>query len=293
MPKLVAMDWNALFAGLNRTIASRAELLSRGATGPALTVAVRRRDLVRLRRDHYALPTAPQDIRQAVRVGGRLTCTSALRHYGIFALDDGFTQIHVCRDMSRLRHPRRRAEPLGDDNRDGITLHWTGLAAPESASEVAVGVVDALVCAVRCQHPWFAVASLDNALFLGVIDKDGVDAVFRRLPASHQHLRALVDGRAESGQESVLRMIVREAGLSYELQVTFDGIGRVDMVVEGRLVLEADSRLAHDGWAKQVRDRSRDLALAERGLMTLRPLYQHILFTPEAVRDAILGLLSS
>ena len=124
-----------------------------------------------------------------------------------------------------------------------------------------------------------------------IASKD-LDAVFRQLPASFHYLRALIDGRAESGQESVLRQIVRDAGLDYELQVSFEGVGRVDMVVAGRLVIEADSKLAHDGWQKQVRDRTRDLALAERRLMSLRPLYQHIMFRPTAVRDAILGLLS-
>jgi hypothetical protein len=291
MPTLVAMNWPRVFAALDRTVASRAELLSAGASAQGLTAAVRRHDLLRLRRDHYALPTTPEPVQRAVRVGGRLTCTSALRQYGVFALDEEVIQIQVSREMSRLRHPRVRSQPLDANNREGITLHWHAVGAAGSASEVAVGLVDALVCAVRCQHPWLAIASLDNALFLGQIDDGGLDAVFRQLPESCQYLRSLVDGRAESGQESVLRQIVREQGLAYELQVVFEGIGRVDMVIEGRLVVEADSRLAHEGWAKQVRDRARDLALARRRLMSLRPLYQHIMFEPALVREAILGLL--
>jgi hypothetical protein len=224
-------------------------------------------------------------------VGGRLTCVSALEHYGVFAVSNGFTQVHVDREMSRLRHPRYRHVSLTRDNRDGVELHWRTLADESSGTEVAVSLADALVCAVRCQHPWHAVGSLDSALFLGRIDVSELDAVFRRLPLSLRHLRGWLNPRAESGQESVLRQIVRETGLSHAVQVDFAGIGRVDMVVEGRLVVEADSRLAHDGWDKQVRDRTRDLALARLRLMSLRPLYQHIMFEQVAVRDAILGLL--
>ena len=293
MRTLVDMSWNHAFDQLDRTVASRAELLAVGASPASLTAAVRHGHLVRLRRDHYALPSTPLSVQYAVRVGGRLTCASALRHYGVFAFDAAFTAVHMHRHMSRMRHPRFRQRPLPHDHRDGVELHWRALADDGGGSEVAVGVIDALVCAVRCQHPWHAVASLDSALFLGLIDSTGLDEVFRHLPQSLHYLRDLVDGRAESGQESVLRMIVREAGLAYELQGSFAGIGRVDMVVEGRLVLEADSRLAHDGWEKQVRDRTRDLALARLQLMSLRPLYQHIMFAPQEVRDAILGLLSA
>lgn len=291
MPTLVAMTWHAAFTRLDRTVASRAELLGLGATGRGLTAAVRYGHLLRLRRDHYALPGIPTPVRHAVRVGGRLACTSALQHYGVFAAPSDFTHVHVGREMSRLRHPHRRRDPLSRENRDGVELHWHELVDEGSSSEIALSLVDALICAVRCQHPWHAIASLDNALFLGRISEDELDVVFRRLPSSLRYLRGRLDARAEAGQESVLRQIVREAGLSFELQVHFAGIGRVDMVVEGRLVVEADSRLAHEGWQRQVRDRTRDLALARQRLMSLRPLYQHIMFEPAAVRDAILGVL--
>jgi very-short-patch-repair endonuclease len=63
------------------------------------------------------------------------------------------------------------------------------------------------------------------------------------------------------------------------------------MLVAGKLVLEADSRLAHDGWEHHVEDRRRDLALAAAGYITLRPTYQHTMHNPQLVRAAILGLL--
>ena len=79
---------------------------------------------------------------------------------------------------------------------------------------------------------------------------------------------------------AVLCCFVRQAGLFCEIQVTSVAIGQVDMVVEKRLVVEADSCLAHCGCEKQVADRTRDLQLAQPELMTLRPLCQHIMFSP-------------
>lgn len=286
------MDWLDVFKTLGVQIASRAQLLAAGATGPSLTAAVRYGHLIRARRDHYALPSIDGTVLQAVRVGGRLGCLSALREMGVYASDDDrFPHFHIERELSRPRSPRRRDERLTIENRDGATLHWGGLLEPAEATEVRVGVLDALAHAVRCQSTWHAIASLDNALFLEMVTEQQLATLFAELPARFQSLLPLIDGRAESGQESVLRGIVRETGYDYEVQAQIPWVGRVDMVVDGRLVLEADSRLAHEGWKKQVRDRTRDLHSGRGGLMTLRPLYQHIMFSPDLVREAIVALL--
>lgn len=285
------MSWNDAFAALAHSVASRAELLSLGATGTSLTAAVRFGHLLRARRDHYVLPSVDKHLLEAVRVGGRLGCVSALHSYGVFAFDATSTHIQLDRDASRLRSPRRRAVPLSAHNRAGAVLHWSA-RNEDHASESCVSLVDALVQAALCQHPWHALASIDNALFLKLIDEGDVADIFARLPDRLHYLRELIDGRSESGQETVLRCIVREAGLAFEIQVTFPRVGRVDMVIEGRLVLEADSKLAHEGWKQQVKDRKRDFELARQGMMSLRLLYELIMYRPAAVLEAINELLA-
>ena len=111
-----------------------------------------------------------------------------------------------------------------------------------------MGVVDALAQTVRCSAPHLALASIENALFLGKVDGAGIADLFAGLGSEHQFLRARIDPRSESGQETVLRTALEDAGLRSEIQVLIPGGGRVDGVVEGRLIWEADSRLAHDGW---------------------------------------------
>ena len=286
------MSWRSAFTNSDAQVLSRAQLLALGATGKTLTAAVRSCDLLRVRRDHYALPDCDPHIIEAVRVGGRLGCLSALADYGIFVVDSRFTHVHLDPVTSRPRSPRNRFDPLSLTNREGVQLHWTGLIDEQDGSECRVGIRDALAQSLGCQSEWESVASFDSALHLGLATRDEVDLVFARAPLRAKAVAGLIDPRAESGPESILRMIVHAAGLRCEPQVSIPGVGRVDLLVEGRLVLEADSRAFHEGWRKQRADRERDLQLARRRYLSLRPISDHILYSAATVREAIEGLLS-
>jgi hypothetical protein len=180
---------------------------------------------------------------------------------------------------------------LTEFNRGGIELHWLPELAEQESEAHRVSLIDALLESLYCQHPWHTLASIDNALHQRLITRDDLDAVFHYAPSRLGVLEPLIDERAESGQETVLRMIVRETGLPYELQVSFPDAGRVDILVAGCLVLEADSRAFHDGWEAHVRDRGRDLVFASMGLASLRPAYQHTMHRPALVKRAIEGLV--
>ena len=286
-------SWQDIFEAYGMPVLHRDELLAAGATGRSLTAAVRYGYLTRLRNGHYCLPGTDPHLQRAVRIGGVLGCVSALESYGVFTYDSSRTHLHLDGNMARLRAPARSRTPLTRHNRAGAVLHWSSaLIDPDSAERHRVGILDALYEALLCQHPWHALASIDNALHLGLVGEGEVRALFARAPQRLAYLEPLVDGRAEAGQETVLRMLVVDLGLPFELQVVFDDVGRVDILVAGCLVLEADSRQAHEGWEPHVRDRGRDLALAARGLASLRPAYQHTMHRPMLVRDAIWGLIN-
>lgn len=287
------MPWNDIFAAVGARIATRDELIGLGITGRALTSAVRCGELVRVRRDRYAPAGTDRRIIEAVRVGGVIACTSALSISGVFAFEARTTHVHLERTVSRPRSPRNGLQPLQHKNRRGVKVHWRRLVEPLAATPERVGLVDALIDAARCQDPRHTVASIDNALFQRLIDGGDITTIFAALPGSLQYLRNLLDGRAESGQESILRLILASASLHYELQVWIPGVGRVDFLVEGILVLEADSRLAHDGWDAHVRDTNRDIACGQLGYLTLRPLYEHTMHHPELVLAAVRGVLAT
>ncbi|MGA7147470.1 MAG: hypothetical protein WBX17_03145 [Microbacterium sp.] len=154
-----------------------------------------------------------------------------------------------------------------------------------------MSVVDALVQAVRCQTPRHAIASLDSALNKRLIDLDDLADVFVALPARFRTLRPLVDGRAQSGPETLVRLMLLSLGCHVELQVRFDGVGFVDIVVDGWLVVECDSKEFHSSWEQQLKDRRRDLALAAAGYPTIRLTAQDILYHPESVQAALKALV--
>lgn len=285
-------SWEDVFTATRLSVMTRAELISCGATGRSLTAAVRFGHLVRSRRDHYCLPELGAHIRRAIRVGGRLSCVSALATYGVFAYDASLTHIHIGRGASRLRAPTERLQQLAPANREGSILHWQPLSTALTGDEYRVGLIDALEQSVLCQESPHAVASIDSALNQRLIHESAVAELFQRLPLKLQYLRELVDGTAEAGQETVLRLIARARGLRCELQPFFAGIGRADILVERRAILEADSRAHHDGWEKHVVDRERDLRFARLGYPSLRPAYQHTMHFPLLVGDAIEGLVS-
>jgi len=284
------------FSSLNEAsdvhrIFSRGELLASGMTSRFITSAVRGNLLVRVRRDHYAAPATDRHTLEAVRVGGRLACVSAAAEIGFFAFDTEFTHLHLAREASRLRSPNNRRVPLALASRNGVELHWWPLIDAADGTKYCVGARDAVAQIIQCQEPRFALAALDTALHERKILPADLAAIFAQVPAKYRDLRARIDARVDAGQETVLRDLLRRAGFRCDIQVTIPGVGRVDVLVEDCVVLEADSRLHHKEWAEHVRDRTRDRLLAARGYLTLRVLYQDIMFNPEGILQAVRELV--
>ncbi|MDZ8201514.1 hypothetical protein RZO50_08300 [Microbacterium sp. SSW1-59] len=249
--------------------------------------------LVRARRDRYLASTAPADLIRAVRVGGRLTCLALLRLLQVFVFTRGGLHVQMSANASRMRSPLDRATPLaGRDTRE-VVLHWVPLLRTLGADDPCVHVVDALAHAVRCQPARHAVATLDSALHRGLVGEAEIAEIFASLPSKYRIVRALLDHRAESGTETLMRLMVRAAGATYDLQVVIDGVGRVDILVDGWLVIECDSEEFHSSWRQQLKDRRRDLALAQRGYATWRVTAAQILYQPQEVAAGLRGLLGA
>ncbi len=272
-------------------VLSRADLLAAGMRPKHITRAVRAGGLLRLRRDRYMLvPHAGID--RAVRVGGRLACVSRLALLGVFVFDSSRLHVHLDRSMSRLRAPDDGRRALDVADRSETVLHWWPLC-DDADSLGVVGVADALAQAVRCQDARSAVATVDSVLHLGILSWIEVRDVFAALPPRYATILRLVDPSAESGTETFMRLILRQLGLRYETQVEIPGVGRVDFLVEGWLIIECDSKAHHEGWDKQRRDRRRDLAAARLGLTTLRPLAEDLLYDRAPVSEAVRGLITA
>ncbi len=209
-----------------------------------------------------------------------MDCVSLLVLLGVFVRLA--TGLHVQLDHGASRLPPRA---------DGTVVHWRPLVGDPQG--LCADLIEALAQAVRCQSPDDAVATLDSAWHLGLVDDVGIAEVFRRLPLRYLPLRALLDRRSESGPETLMRLLLRGLGCSVEVQVHLDTVGRVDLLVDGWLIIECDSRAHHEGWDAQRNDRRRDLAAAALGYTTVRPLAEDILFDQETVLDTMRAVIAA
>ncbi|MGZ8803907.1 MAG: hypothetical protein ACXWZG_01215, partial [Microbacterium sp.] len=232
--------------------------------------------LVAVRRGGYMHAAAHGDCIRAARVAGRVGCVSSLRRRGIFVLRSEELHLHF------ERGTRKFAGARGAD-----VWHWRPLLRTPHPRSTDVHVIDALAQAIECQAPRAAVATIDSALHLRMIDEDDLDEIFAHVSPRRRVLRRFVDGRAESGPETLVRLIALMLGFDVELQRRFPGVGRVDLVLDGWLVVECDSAQFHSGWDAQKRDRRRDVALAALGMASLHIIAEDILYHPERVVESL------
>jgi very-short-patch-repair endonuclease len=235
-------------------LATRAQLRAMGQTARHIRAAVDSGEVLGLGRSWIALPDANHEARRAVAVRGILGGESALRSYGIWVSKDTGTCIVSPPTASRLpllrrgEYRLRRADP------------------PASRTPWRVGVVDALAQHLpRITDPFHAAATLDSALNRRLLTTADLDLLMRRMPRRIRRLRRRLDRRAESGLETLLRLAIRDEGWSFESQVEIGGVGRVDLVIDGWLVVEADGSAWHDDHEAIERDRERNSVLVMHG----------------------------
>lgn len=269
----------ALFAP---ALFTRQDLRDHGFSRRRIEEELRSGRLVRVRRDRYARAEEHDAIATAARMGGRVTCLTLLRMLDIFVLSaDAVVHVQVPRSSSRFERP------VGADFR----LHWDRTATRELLHVATLE--EAVRHAMRCQEPRAALATLDSLAHHALLTEDQLRRIFADLPRRFRALLRLVDSTAESGPETFVRLMLRALGLSFETQVWIGGVGRVDFVVEGWLIIECDSKEFHEGWDKQKEDRRRDLAAACLGYVTIRPLASEILYDSMAVQQSILRVVDA
>jgi very-short-patch-repair endonuclease len=252
-----------------------------GVPDRSIRAAVASGDVLRLGRSWVALPDANAEAIRAVAARGILGGERALRSYGIWVSEHTGTSILVPPTASRLP-----PLPAGE-------YHLCRLAAPARRTPWRVGVVDALTQHLpRIADPFHAAATLDSALNRRLITPDELGRLMGRMPRRIRRLRARLDAKAESGLETVLRLAMRSEAWRVESQVEIGGVGHVDLVIDGWLVIEADGSAWHDGHAAITRDRERNSALVLRGYRWHRFGYAQVMRDLAGCIEVIRALLA-
>ena len=259
--------------------ASARQLRTAGATQRELTTAVAAGELLRPRNGRYASPTAPSATLVALAAGARLCCVSAARSYGLWAGKDDRVHLAVPPNAGRSGPPD-----------SGIVRHWRRVSDHPEIWRVSFR--DCLRTVVRCADEMTAVAVLDTALTSGRVSPYGLDRIFAAEPQASRRLAGRARPGSDSGAESILRQLLENRGHRVEQQLQIRGVGRVDMRVDGMLLVEVDGFAFHRDREAFERDRARDAALAVRGMRWLRVPARRLLDDPACAVDGIEAMLA-
>jgi hypothetical protein len=169
-------------------------------------------------------------------------------------------EIVVPRHARRLRSPGDANRLLDEAGAEAPRIRWTAEPVDLTREVWRLPPVEALVDAFRVATREDAVIVADSVLNLKLATSDEVDAVTNRLLRERRHWTGLVDGRAESGGETAVRLRLREAGITFEPQVVVPGVGRLDGRIGPRTYVEIDGFSAHGDRDSFERDHERGLA---------------------------------
>ncbi|MGV2982214.1 DUF559 domain-containing protein [Microbacterium sp. AGC85] len=258
-------------------IARGVQLQRFGCTRTQLAAAAKTGTIVRVRTGVYALPGTDPYVVAAALHGGALTCAAALRRHGVWLLSDVTDVIHVWMGAAGRKH----------HGKCGCTTHYT----PGTSGLGLAPVAAALVHLYRCSDQETFFAAYESAWNQRLISASDRDRIRRELPRTAGWLLDLARGDAESGLESLLRLRLHLLGIRLDCQVRIDGVGRVDFVIDRRVILEADGKQNHEK-SNRHKDLIRDAAASARGFETLRFDYAMIVHDWDRVVAAILPALA-
>ena len=261
--------------------ARREQLLARGIRRWQLDSALKAGAITRPHRGVYSLPETSRDIVHARIFRASLACVSACEAYGLPVLERDH-RTHLATEC-----PRSMARP-GIRPMDEVHIHlssWSEKGALRVEPWVAIDQ------AGECVSPIAQLALVDAALSRGLMTMEQI-GWFTRTPIKRRiWLRQAANAGAESPLETVARIRLRRAGFGLECQVPIEGVGRVDLLVEGRVVVELDGRAYHQDPEAFAKDRRRDRTLQILGYKVARFTWAEVMEDGRVLETAVAALL--
>ncbi|WP_111720267.1 endonuclease domain-containing protein [Homoserinimonas sp. OAct 916] len=263
-------------------LATRSQVRASGTSERTLQRAISAGELLPIGRSWVANAGADRRAMRAVALRGRLAASSALSSYGVWVTRDSGLWIAHPRSASRLPPLAMNEQRL-----------WTHEFFPcTSDTRWRVSVHDALLQAVKVESANDAIASFDSALNQGLVTRADVDGIFACVPRRVRRLRRRLSARADSGLETLMRLAAEDEGWQVEAQVMIAGVGYVDLLINGWLVIELDGSLWHDDEASGDKDAHRNAQLVLLGYRWHRFRYRQVMHDLPRCIDVIRALLS-
>ena len=232
--------------------------------------------LVPLGRVTVGLPDLPEPARRAVCVGGVLSCASAAMAHDLPLLAPN-PPVHVT-------VPRNVSRVAGGDG----VVHRRDVACIDGVTLLARTAAD---CA-RCLPELDGLAVVDAVLARGVEREEVVGQLAGPGARAARAVVAMADPGAGSSGETAARLALVRAGLKVQTQVLIPGVGWVDLLVEGRVVVEIDGFAYHSDAKQFAADRRRDAALVAMGYQVLRFTWLDAVSRPQYVTAMVRAALA-
>ncbi len=248
--------------------------------------AARRGDVVRLARGRYALPTAQDGLRAAMRLTAVLSHRSAAAYWG--------WELKTQPPVPELTVPRNRNVPA--DKRRHVQVVWANLRPDEVVDGIVTSRERTLIDCIRTLPFDEALAGADSALRHRAITRAQLiwlaGKVRGKGAEQARRVARLASEKPANPFESALRAIsYRVAGIHLEPQVWLELGGlrlRPDLLDRRRrLIVEAESFEWHGKRLSLTRDCVRYNAFALAGYVVLRFSWEQVMLEPAYVEACL------
>ena len=143
-----------------------------------------------------------------------------------------------------------------------------------------------------CSTPLTQLAAIDAALNRGIVQPADLATFTQTDLRRRRWMEEHADARSQSPLETKARFELRAAGLHAEPQKYVDGVGHLDLLVEGRVDVECDGRDYHADPEAFAEDRRRDRACEMLDIPVLRYTGREVLASRGRIANDVQRLLA-
>ena len=202
-----------------------------------------------------------------------ISCVSAAQIYELpILMEERPQKTHLSVAYNRGMHPSKLRRF------DDVCIHREQLVSDEERRTHVASIGTVLERVLVCMPLKVSLPMLDAARNRGLYDVSTltIPPTGSRLP----HLREalfLSSDRARSILETVARLQLIDMGLTPQVGVWIEGVGEVDMIILGFIIIEVDGWAFHSSKEQREKDLKRDRELLRRGYVVLRFTYDDVM----------------
>ena len=202
-----------------------------------------------------------------------ISCVSAAQIYELpILMEERPQKTHLSVAYNHGMHPSKLRRF------DDVCIHREQIMSDEERRTHVASIGTVLERVLVCMPLKVSLPMLDAARNRRLYDVSTltIPPTGSRLPHLREAL-SLSSDRARSILETVARLQLIDMGLTPQVGVWIEGVGEVDMIILGFIVIEVDGWAFHSSKEQREKDLKRDRELLRRGYVVLRFTYDDVM----------------